>query len=104
MKRSSYIQLIFLITIFTIGFFWSKKSKRLLGECSIETTAYVIDKYKISKRGWFMKYKYKVNDNEYKSSESIKGKKAITAINVGNTIKIRYSCEDTSISKYIEIE
>jgi len=88
-----------MIGVFCITYFGLQREKKLLNSCSEKTTAIIVDKHSRSNRGYFMIYRYEVDGIKYESSSSLSGKE-IDSLQEGHTIKIRYSCNDHSVSSF----
>lgn len=75
-----------------------------LDECAKDGKAVIVDKYSIRKRGDFMVYRYRVEEEEYTVHESIFHDFEVKAFQVGDTIDIRIACSKPSISRYKNLE
>ena len=99
--RKFWLLLIPLISIISLGIGAAIYQKNKLEECSIESIGIIYDIYSIKKRGEFVHYKYTVNGEQYKTSESIRTKDDYVKFNIGDTIRINYACESPNSSRYI---
>jgi len=102
MKLSNWLQLALLILLIGIGLLTTIRDKKLLEECSITANATVIDKYKERKKGYSIKYRYKIENKFYTTSEALTKKIEVDSLFIGNTITINVSCENHDISKMIK--
>lgn len=102
MKIKNWIQLLFLIGLLGFGFIYSRYKDRSIENCSKEAVALVIDKHRRKGKGYFIKYKYQVGDEEYFTSESIK--KNIDEYEIGKSIQIVYSCKNPDFSTFKTLE
>lgn len=75
-----------------------------LKSCSRELKAIVIDKYSIPSKGFYIKYRYRVQGKEYITTNPLANRKEVDFWTFGDTINIFYSCEDHSLSKYKKLE
>lgn len=99
--RKFWLLLIPLISIIFLGIGASIYKKNKLEECSIESIGVIYDIDARRKRGEFVQYKYIVNGEQYKTSESIRTKDDYAKFSTGDTIRIHYACESPNSSRYI---
>lgn len=100
MKLINWVQLILLVGLISLGVFASLFEQNKLNECAKEIRGIIVDKYEIRNRGYFIKYKYYVENQEYYSSESLDSDVEVNALNIGDSLKILISCDDASISEH----
>jgi hypothetical protein len=97
MKLKYLLLLFFVIGLIGYGFYISKKENDLLKSCSFKSEAIVVDKYRLRKKGYTIKYQYKVKGERYSTSETIKDSLK-DFFSIGDTILIKYSCKDYNVS------
>jgi len=100
MPKIYWILLFLTISLIVGGIIITNCENNLLETCSKEGKAVVVKKYKMRKKGYSILYIYVVNQKEYKTSESIK-RSEVKYINIGDTLRIKYSCQDPNVSRYI---
>ncbi|MFN7703198.1 MAG: hypothetical protein ACK57K_02120 [Chryseotalea sp.] len=100
MKLTNWIQLILLVSLISIGVFASLYQQSKLNECAKEITGIIVDKHKRRNKGYYIKYKYYFENQEYYSSESLDSDVEVNTLNIGDSLKILISCEDASISEH----
>ncbi len=97
MRIKNLLNFSFVIGVISYGFYLSKKETALLRSCSRESKAIVIDKYRVRKKGYRLRYNYMVNGIKYSTTEVIRREQR-DSFAVGDTILIKYSCEDNNVS------
>ena len=103
MSKKFWLLLIPLLSIISVGILAGIYDKNQLENCSIESIGIIYDIDKRKSRGYFVQYEYIVNEEIYKSSESIRTKIDYNNFNIGDTIKIHYACDSPNSSKYMSI-
>jgi len=99
--RKFWLLLVPLVSIISLGIGAAIYEKNKLKECSIESMGVIYDIDSRRKRGEFVQYKYIVNGEQYKTSESIRTKGDYVKFSIGDTIRIRYACDSPNSSRYI---
>lgn len=102
MSRIRWLQLLILVSVFSIVVIASRKERRALKKCSNNGIAKVVDKYK-SKSRYYMKYRYQVKEKKYSRSIWLTSAEE-DQFHLGDSIKIITSCDDPSISEPIKIK
>lgn len=100
MKLINWISLLVLVVFISVGAYSVWKENKVLSECSNQVKGLIVDKYKINKRGYFIKYKYEVEGSDYFASVPIKGR-LIKDLWIGTSINVSVSCQDPNVSEMI---
>lgn len=99
--RKFWLLLIPLLSIISLGIGTAIYENNKLEECSIESVGIIYDIDSRKKRGEFVQYKYIVNGEQYKTSESIRTKDDYLKFSIGDTIRIHFACKSPNSSRYI---
>lgn len=103
MRPGYWAILVFLLLSIGLGFYFTISERKKLDKCSKESEAVIINKYRIRKKGYTIKYRYKIAGVNYQTSESIDNEE-VSYFNLGDTIVINYSCKEPNISRYNNTE
>ena len=103
MKTKNWIQLVLLVGIILFGILASVYDKNKLTECNQDGQAVIINIDERIKRGYFIKYKYKVNGVTYTASEPLEKDKEFVVF-AGDSIDIIISCADNNVSRFKNID
>lgn len=103
MKTIHWIQLLLFLGIISLGIFAALYNKSKLTDCHRNSKAIVVNKYRLKKRGYFIKYQYKIKEKNYTTSESL-DKEIENSVFAGDTINIIVSCSDNNVSSFKNID
>ncbi len=84
MRKKHWFYLAFLIIGLTMSFGGTYLEKKAITKCSKSLNAVIIDKYRISKRGYFLKYKYFFKEKYYYATDPFPIGIELNRINLGS--------------------
>lgn len=98
-EKSSYFIIILVITLMIIGYSLAYKENKLLQSNYEFTIGIIIRKFEVPKRGYQIRYKYRVNNNTYEENQRLTIKQEM--VNIGDEFKVKYSLEQPDVSHLI---
>jgi hypothetical protein len=95
--RTCIVLAMVLFGLMSIGYLLSRRADNKIESDGEEIYARIIRIYQMRSRGTYFKYEYFVNGKKYIGDEQLSGD-----LEIGDTVKIRYSREDPELSKMVE--